>query len=83
MKGAWPWSGAVVRRAGEDGGGAVELFGKHDADQHVGPDHLAQGQPELGCIAQVGIEAVGTTDNEGQVLLAGVAPVGEFFRELG
>ena len=37
----------MVGAAGEDGGGAVELFGQHHAHQHVRPDHRSEGQREI------------------------------------
>ena len=44
----------MVGRAGKDGGGAVELFAQHDPDQHVRPDHRAEGQERIGLVTHGG-----------------------------
>src|SRR4051812_40854580 len=43
-------SGAVVRMALQDGRGAIDLLGQHDAHEHVRPGHGAERQHQIGAL---------------------------------
>lgn len=67
----------MIRMPGGDGGGAVELFGEHGADQHVGPGRLAEGNQQVGAAAQILAVAVRPADQEPGTAHTIVAPVAE------
>jgi len=54
--------------AGEDGGGAVELFGEDEASDCVGVGEGAEREDEFGAEESVGGPAVGGADGEDDVL---------------
>ena len=65
----------MIGGAGEDGGGAVELLGRHDAGEHVRPDHRAEGEREVGAGADRLAVPVGAAEGEGAVAAAVVATI--------
>jgi hypothetical protein len=73
----------VVRVAGEDGEGAVDLFGENGACEFVGQGDSAEGEYEAGAGAGGGSPAIVGADGEDERLGAGVAEAaevgGEFF----
>jgi len=75
---------SMIRVAGEDGEGTVDLFAEYDAGEFVGEGHGAEGKPLRGAFAGVFRPAVGGTDGEDDELAALVAlaaePLGEGFR---
>src|SRR6266403_1970229 len=70
-----------VGAAGEDGEGAVELFGEHDAGELVGESHGAEGKLLVGALAEIFGEAVGVAAKEEQFAGAAVAKFPEPFGE--
>ena len=67
----------VVGVAGEDGEGAVDLFGEDGAGELVGEGDGAEGEDEGGAGAGGGGPAVGGADGEDDGLGAGVAQAAE------
>ena len=67
----------VIGRARKDRGGAVKLFGQHHPGQHVGPDHLAEGQLEICFVPEPRLDPVRPADDEGRVATPLVAPAAE------
>jgi hypothetical protein len=69
--------------AGEDGGGAVELFGEDEAREGMGEGEGAEGEKQVGAGAGGVGPAVGRTDGEEDVgpafIAAGAEPGGEGF----
>lgn len=63
----------MIGVAGEDGGGAVELFGEHDAGKLVRPGHPSERDHRGGGLQHRGIVAVGAADGKNQFARAGVA----------
>jgi hypothetical protein len=63
----------VVRRAGEDGDGAIDLFGQHRPRQGVGPRLGAEREPLGGSVQDARIQAVGAADDEGDAAQSLVA----------
>ena len=74
----------VVGVSGEDGEGAVELLGEHDAGQLVGKGHGAEGEQQVGALACFRRPSVCGADGEVEMLRAAVAlapkPRGELLR---
>jgi hypothetical protein len=73
-----------VGAAGEDGEGAVELFGEHDAGEFVGVGHRAERKFLVGALSEIFREAVGVAAEENEFAGAAVAefaePLGESVR---
>jgi hypothetical protein len=73
-----------VGAAGEDGEGAVELFGEHDASKFVGESHGAERESLVGALAESLGKAVGVAAEEYEFAGAAVAefpePCGEGVR---
>jgi hypothetical protein len=73
-----------VGAAGEDGEGAVELFGEHDPGEFMGESHGAQRESLVGALAEIFGKAVGVAAEEDQFAGAAVAefpkPFGEGVR---
>jgi hypothetical protein len=63
----------VVGMSGEDGEGAVELLGEHDAGEFVREGHETEGEGEGGVAERFLRPAVGGADGEVEMLDAGVA----------
>ena len=63
--------------AGEDGEGAVELFGKDDAGEVVGEGDGAEGEKQAGSGASGGGPSVGGADGEDDGLCSGIAEAAE------
>src|SRR5262245_10241287 len=55
---------AVVRMAGEQRHGAIELLEQHDAHELVGPRGGPEGEDEIGFVAQMSRYAIGSPDQE-------------------
>src|SRR5882672_4997097 len=66
-----------VGAAGEDGEGAVELFGEHDASELVGESHRAERKFLVGAPAESFWEAVGVAAEKDQFAGAAVAQLTE------
>jgi hypothetical protein len=73
----------MVWTARKNGCSAVKLFSEHDAGEHVGPDHGAKAEREVGLGAQSGGDAVSAADHKGCVLAPRITPLGELGGEIG
>src|SRR3954471_4134787 len=69
--------------AGQNGGGPIKLFQKHDADHLVRPGRRAECNRELGLTAQFGRKSVRPSDYENSMTRALVAPAPEMPGEYG
>ena len=54
----------MIGMSGEDGGCAVELFGKHDTGKLVRPGHAAESERVLGARREIGMMAVSAAERE-------------------
>src|SRR5579871_1468839 len=68
-----------VRTTGENGEGAVDLFGKHHACKFVRVGHLAQREFRVLPIEQNGRKTIGVTANEDEFAGAAVALIANPF----
>ena len=64
---------AVIRMPGQNGAGAVELFGEDDAGEFMGEGDGAEGEEEVGAGAGGGGPAISGADGEEELLDAAVA----------
>src|SRR5215208_1439306 len=75
-------SPAVIGMPGQERGGPIDLLQQHDPHQLMRPGGGAEGQPQVGAVAQHTAEAIRPADHEGRRRTAGVAPapdpLGEF-----
>ena len=72
----------VIRVAGEDLLGAVELFQQHCADEKVGPGHRTQGENCIGLVENRFAQPFGAADREGDGSGTAITPGGEPVGEL-
>ena len=72
----------MVGAAGEDGDGAVELFGEHGAGEGVGPGLRSEGELQVGPDQDRGIEPVRAADDQGEAGDPFIPPAGEAGGEL-
>jgi hypothetical protein len=70
-----------VGAAGEDGKGAVELLGEHDACEFVGEGHGAERKFLVGALAEILREAIGIAAKEDEFAGAAVAEFAKPFGE--
>src|SRR3954452_3994364 len=69
--------------AGQNGGGPIKLFQKHDADHLMRPGRRAERDRELGLTAQFGRKSVRPSDHENSMTGTLVAPAPEMPCEYG
>ena len=60
--------------SGQKGGRPIDLFQQHDAHQLMRPGGGAEGEPQVGAVADAAAEAVGAADHEDGGGTPGVAP---------
>jgi len=72
---------AMIRAAGQDGDGAIDLLGQHHPRQGVGPGLGTKGEGLVHGLQEIGVETVGAADNQDQpadaVIPQGRNPAGE------
>ena len=64
----------VIRVAGQDLLGAVELFQQHRADEKVRPSHRAEGEDHIGFLENRLAQPFGAADCEGDRTGAAITP---------
>ena len=73
----------VIGMPGEDGHGAIELLGEHDADELMRPGDRAECQAQIGAREDGLAEAIWSADRYEDVGLAAIAPVAQTLSEGG
>jgi hypothetical protein len=71
----------VVRVAGQDGQGAIDLFGKHNPGELVRQGHWTEGKEKVGSLSCGRGPTVGGTDGEHQTLSALITDASNARRE--
>src|SRR5262245_4677661 len=71
----------MVGMAGQDGDGAIDLLQEHDPRQLMGPSCGAEGETEIGLLAEVRRHSVGAADEEGRRWPPLIAPALQLLAE--
>src|SRR5271154_6772899 len=64
----------MVGMSGQDREGAINLLQQHDSHKLMGPGRGAEGEAEVGALAQHLAEAIGAADGEENGSAAGIVP---------
>ena len=73
----------VIGMPGEDGPGAIELLGEHDADELMRPGDRAECQAQIGAREDGLTKAIRSADRYEDIGFAAIAPVAQALSEGG